>query len=404
MGFVSILRENLNRETWLPDIYKEFASISALSIAINRGAYLRYSKRRIYPNTYILLIGSSGTGKGVVIDDVVRSLIDEINSDLILGDSATPEALLDVLSQRSKGAILVDEATMVISKRDYMREMTDYLTYLYNAHKDHIVIRRRGKNKTYIIERPYLNLLLGVQPRIMHKLLNYYDIASGFLQRFYLVYATPEEEKPVQEDEETWDRAIQLLSDIHNFFRAYISETGTPLKMHLTDEAQIKVRDYIRKVEKEYKDEELPIFSRWRDLTLKLAIVYHIDNHSESITLRNIMLPSLINIDTKAVDRAISTMEVLRVQVEAIIQEILKSRDRRIYERFVRQLKRCDLLRLHDGWYILRRDLLRRTGYTIERARPYIRLLEEEGYITGMKIVDKKVLLKVDKTKLEGDA
>ena len=401
MGFLESLKANLDSETWLPELYKEFAGISALSIVMNRGAYLHYSKRRIYPNTYIMLIGSSGTGKGVTIDNVVRALIEEIDPELILGDSATPEALLDVLSKKSKGAILVDEATMIISKRDYMNEMSGYLTYLYNSHKDHIVIRRRGKDRNYIIEYAYLNLLLGVQPSIMHRIISFYDIASGFLQRFYLVYADAEEEKEVRDDDDTWEESIRLLREVYTFFNTYVTEMGAPLKMQLSGEAQVAIRDYIKKIDRLYRDEELPVFSRWRDLVLKLAILYHVNSLSENLAEKRITLPLMQDITLGSVLKAIETMEKLRKSVESIVEEVLKTQDRRISDRFERQIKKCEPLKMADGWYIYRRELLRRTGYTIEKAQPYIHLLEEEGYIENLKVEDKKVLFKIDKSKWE---
>jgi len=388
--FSEYVLQNLDVETWLPSLYKQFAWITILSTVINRGVYLKYSKRRIYPNTFTMLIGGSGTGKGVVIDDVVRSMLYDVDPDLLLPEYVTPESLLKYLSNRSRGIIATDEATTLLSTKEYMRDMSDYLTYLYNAHKEYIQIHRVKKSRTYMIERPYLNILIGVQPRVIKRIVNYYDIASGFLQRFYIVYAEPEKEKEVEEDKDSWDRATEIAKDIYNHF----SRLNEPVKMVLSSRAIHEVRRYIDRVEREYEDE---IFSRWRDLVLKLSIIMQVDKHSDNIG--DVDIEELEVIDIDVVKRAIRLMREIEGSARKVVEIVTSTRDGEIANRIKqvidRLIEKGKYIEDNGRRYVLRRDIMMYVRMRIDALEPYLKMLQEMDVLGERKLIGKKIAYEV---------
>jgi len=384
--FSDYIKRNLDMETWLPPLYKEFSWICMLATSLNRGVYLKYSKRKIYPNVFIMLIGGSGTGKGVVIDDTIKEMLEQIDVQLILPDYSTPEALLKVLSNNGKGIIAVDEASTLLSTREYMKDMSDYLTYLYNAHKEIIQISRAKNNKTYTISQPYLNIIMGVQPKLIKKIVNEYDIASGFLQRFFIVYSEAEKEKEVVNDDESWKMAYKILKRIYEYF----SNLAEPFQMMLSTSGLEEIRNYIDRVEREYDDE---IFSRWRDLLLKLCIIMQVDKYSEKIEEVDSEELEVIGLDV--VKRAIEMMQRLEDSAMKIVDEVRSTKDSEIMDKIKETVEKLiekgKYLELEGRKYILRRELLMNLRVKVEFLEPYLRTLQELDYFGEKKFIGKKI-------------
>lgn len=66
------IREFLSYTEGIPSpyIYRKWAAITALSGALERRAYLWTTKRLLFPNLFVLLVGPPGVGKSAAIEEV----------------------------------------------------------------------------------------------------------------------------------------------------------------------------------------------------------------------------------------------------------------------------------------------------------------------------------------------
>lgn len=378
MRFSELVKSFLDEATWLPPLFKEFAWISVLGVVINRGAYIDQSIVPIYPNVYVLFVGESGTGKGTVIDGFIRQVIEEVNYRLFLGDIITPERLLKEVADTPQGVIAVDEATNILSNKDYMENMSHYLTALYNSHREYVKIGR--VKKSYIIKRPYLNIILGVQPKMLKYIMNMRSIASGFLQRFFIVYESPQSPISVKKDMSKYDAIVEMAKDVYQIFEE------REVAMRFSDEAYKEMMRYLGSIE------QIGVFGRWNDLLSKLALIYHIDMLTEDSD-RDIQ-----EIGIDAMKEAIRMMERLEAKVEYVASQLSMTKDDEIImhlEEVIRELAKKRPIVIDGKTYIARRDLLRYSHMRLSRLKEYMVTLRELEIIGREVKIEKKVLLEL---------
>ena len=388
-NIIDALKHNLDVETWLPEPFKLLGSIVPIGILINRGLCTKLSKRYIYPNIYAMFVGSSGTGKGVIIDNVIREIVETIDRDLVLADTGTPEAILKRLSQKGQRTIMTDEATTVLSQREYMKDMSNYLTLLYNAHRNYITIDRVKNNRSYVIERPYLNVVLGVQPELLKKIVGFYDIAAGFMQRFFIVIGEAQRPKQTDDDLEGWEYVMKVASQIYNT----IGRLEDPIVAKIGD--PLEIIEYAREVQHKYDSK---LFSRWIDLTLKLCCILHVNNVACE-NMGELEISMFERIPNTVIDQAIGMMESFEKNMALVDEYLSKTRDTELIERYTKIVHRLidkDKYVVLDGRvYIYRRDILRYAGVTLSKAIPYLEMLRENDILGEVKTVNRKVLYHV---------
>ena len=301
--FIETLKNQLNDETWLSDIYKEFGSLAILSAVVNRRIFVKYSTSTYYPNLYLLFVGDSTSGKGTVINNVIEKKISELDNTLIMPKRFTPEGLFSELYEKlipdddnnddndnrdnnvvgeSKGFICNDELTSVVNKKDYMSDITGDLIELYSS--PHIYKKRLSK-KSFTLRNVFLSVILGVQPNNLPDILNKSNISSGFLSRFIIITHKPQKRKPVYHNKFTSGYVDIISEKLYNLFNTkiqyddkheYIYNLDNQLEMSIEPIAidyVFTISDILNKLQKNVST----YYNRVIDNIIKLSILYKID-------------------------------------------------------------------------------------------------------------------------------
>lgn len=179
-----------------PPQYHKWSAIATLSSFVSRRVWIDQGIFTIYPNMYIVLVGSPGGGKTTAMSigkKMVRAL--EIK---LAATSITKEALTKMMAEECKQTIPYGEDFLEYYHLSvFATELThflgnnaigmiDFLTTIY----DEDVYEVRTKNKgTDVLRGPYLTMLGCMTPDLTNSYLKQNIISGGFARRAIFVLA-----------------------------------------------------------------------------------------------------------------------------------------------------------------------------------------------------------------------
>lgn len=306
------LKESLN----YPIDYTATAILTAMATMIGTSAKVRVKGSWYeYPSIFTCLIGNAGANKTHPINTIFEPIksIDKFNHDNYsllykefekfeklnkkekAGQDApnfpmltkmvltnfTPEVLYKRLSENLRGCtVLSDElATFIENMNNYSKgdQIGVYLSFWSNQPT---TIDRIGNPIPLFINKPYLNLIGGLQPRMLASVFPIQKLNNGFFQRFLFAYPD-EAKKECISDNESNQRLLQCY---HKFIADYIR--NTPIS---ESEGQIDSKVYT------WTSEAKEYFYKWQksntDLvnenadSIKGEIISKYDNHFVRLSL-----------------------------------------------------------------------------------------------------------------------
>ena len=173
-----------------PDIYLKHIAYWTLSTAVKRGQFLEYGARRLYPNVWLTLIGKSSFYRKSTAMALGVRLIQQIDSKAIYPNEFSLEQLLEVLTYRPQGSFTVDEFSTFYGQfgRSYMGGASgiSLITELYDRFLPYV---RSLRDVEFRIDNPFINFVSATTLSSLENVIKVGDIRSGFLPRFYFVFA-----------------------------------------------------------------------------------------------------------------------------------------------------------------------------------------------------------------------
>jgi len=190
--FLNQYIDSISHVTDAPEIFILFSGIGLLSGVCNK-FYFHYP--RITPlNLYILLLAPSTFYRKSVTIDIATDYLNAVNPDLILPESFTSEALLEILQKQNRGLLTWRELIQVKEFQfgsEYNRGLPSLLTDLFDFKQR---IRRYTKREgEQIVESPILSILAAGISTWLVENLKKIDFQGGIWTRFLFI--------PVEEDE-----------------------------------------------------------------------------------------------------------------------------------------------------------------------------------------------------------
>lgn len=183
-----------------PRIFRQWAAISTLAGALERRVHVISAGKPLFPNLYVLLVGTPGVGKTQVIEHVndLWHVITELH---VAPHDVTKAALIDCLAQASSRRILgesqlleynsllvaADEFGVLVPSHDL--DFLSTLNRIFDNPPQHRQ-NRRGLQQQVDIVNPQLNIIGGVQPAYLANLLPEEAWGMGFMSRVIMIYSS----------------------------------------------------------------------------------------------------------------------------------------------------------------------------------------------------------------------
>lgn len=261
----------LDDTTWLPNTFKLASYISLMSFISRRAFHISYSLADYYPNTFVLLIGESGTGKGIALERFLKRIIYAIDNEVILPEFTTPEKLLHLLSNNSIRHWINDEISSLITQKKYMSDIVDILNYVYNSDREQIQISRMNKKSSFTIHNPTLSIAFGTQPNTLNKIMKYSNITSGFIPRFLVFYGKKQDIKDVKR--EGLRDIVMRVGKMYELSSAIIH----PIMVTHNKEFSTWLHNLINKIKKNMDEDTMLYYARINDHIYKIALLFTVD-------------------------------------------------------------------------------------------------------------------------------
>jgi len=190
-SFLNLYIDSISHITDAPEIFILFAGLGLLSAVCNK-FYFNYPRKTTL-NLYILLLAPSTFYRKSVMIDIVSDYLSEVDTELLLPDSFTSEALLHILSKHSRGLLAWRELIQVKEFQfgsDYNKSLPSLLTDLFDFKAQ---VRRWTKTDgETIINNPIISILAAGISTWLVQGLKQVDFQGGIWTRFLFV--------PVEED------------------------------------------------------------------------------------------------------------------------------------------------------------------------------------------------------------
>lgn len=191
-------------ETEAPRLFHRWCAVTAVGALLGRQCWLPFGHWTLYPNTYMMLMGSPGTRKGTAIM-IARRMMERQGYDRFSADRTSPERFLFDLLKRDADDDIEDllEMTLdsVVCERTIATdEFTDFtgtgnisfltmLAKLWDCHPEYEHPKLHGKSIR--VPNPTINILSGNTPQNFIVAFPPEAVGQGCMSRIILVHSDP---------------------------------------------------------------------------------------------------------------------------------------------------------------------------------------------------------------------
>lgn len=250
------------------------ALLVAAGMTIGRNAW-RESPQPLYPNFYLLLLGSTGDSRKSTVLWLLRELLDRVGVKFQnLAGVASVEGIYEALAvcEGTKAIIYNDEfrALLAVGKRQTTQNLLPRLNSLYYCPKRDSI--DRVKDSTVIIE-PFVSLVAATPKAYIDDLLGELEITGGFLNRFLIVSGSEQPPKPIVRapSAAAWESIAAPLREIGERFEI------SPTHFEMTREAERLWCEFYttwKNDRRGWQQKMTELTARCFEHVLKIAIVY----------------------------------------------------------------------------------------------------------------------------------
>jgi len=270
----------------IPDQYYIWTCLSMIAAAVGDRVYVeRIKGMPLYPNLYLILVGPSGSGKGIAFR-FMENFVAEIPIINYKRLRLTAEYMLDLMGKPSVNEntglrtlknprifLSMPEVSSYIRKGEHAETLIQLLTELYGGCGTFGDGTRMHGEVT--VENAMINWAAASTQEWLLKAMTPDAVLSGFFARAVTVY--PEQIRGKLDVKQGWDD-IKYPEDYHlvvEHIKARIMALTTvgPIELKLTDKARVVMRQWLSN--RIAPDDEflLPWWRRERELVAKIAMI-----------------------------------------------------------------------------------------------------------------------------------
>jgi hypothetical protein len=305
-GFIYLYHGYASPITEAPEIYHLFVGMSLIAAACGRNIYLPFGSQRIYPNVWVILVGTSSNLKKSTAINIGKTILTNVDPTVILPTEFSREALLELLQNKPRGLFCWNEFGGVLAQFElnYMAGTKEMMTDLFDCPMEH---RRILKKQEIIITEPCISIVSASTLEWLTSKVKEQDVRSGFLARFIYVPGRsrskllPFPPRPNLEDRTELIHQLKQIATV----KGEVSLTSDARKHY-----EVWYADSDRVLSQETDTERLsPFFSRLQTYAFKFAMIYQIsENRSLQIEEENMM-------------RACQLVQLLRRNVKELLED-----------------------------------------------------------------------------------
>lgn len=183
-----------------PPLFKKWAGISLLAGALERKVftYVAGYKSNLYPNLYTFFLAPPGIGK-TVMTSMVHDFFEQLDDHKLAPSAVSRGSLMDALHEAQRNVVSKDtgravsfNALMVVINElqvfipEYNPDFMSTITDIYDCKP--YGEKKRGKDLSYKMLAPQLNILAATTPANLQALLPENAYEHGFMTRVIMVY------------------------------------------------------------------------------------------------------------------------------------------------------------------------------------------------------------------------
>lgn len=287
-----------------PTIYHRWCCLSILSSFMGREVFFPFGHKPIYPNQYILLMGSPGARKSSAIS-IGKTVLEKAGYKTFAKERTSKERFFmdmvrRVLDDFEGGldddleALILDKPSeILIANGEFLdfigQGNMDFLTALTNLW-DNLAVYEHPKlhGKSVFINKPTLNILGGATVKGLGMMIPPEALGTGILSRLLLIHSEATSHKitfPGEIKEDASDNIVELLKKI---------KTDVKGKIDRTKEAE-NLLDKIYKTCPGQEDQRFADYASRRFTHLiKLAMIVAISNNKTTIEAEHALIANTV--------------------------------------------------------------------------------------------------------------
>jgi hypothetical protein len=394
----SFVSEYIDYMGHLSDGFSEYqlaGAITLLSTVINRRAYLDLNVGIIHPNVWFFILGVSTISRKTTACKQVEDLIEMVSRWMLLSYPGSVEAFIEDLEGvdrvahpdfKGHGLLIKDEAAGLLAnmQKTYMSDARDTFCHFYECRPFSRKLRsgQRKQKTSFILQEPYLNILLATTPDNFSELTNTLDLTSGWLLRFMFIWPTYERklrDKTARgtNDRERYNAVLKRLMALTKFFSDHTVEFNFSIAgQSFYNQWE---RDHVAQIQKSGIDDR-GAYDRLSVYALKLAMIYTVAKNDFIETLGCEARTYKVEIDDDCLYEACRQVDEFFLPTSRLVSEAVgRCEDKNHIEKILGTLKRA-------GGKLRRSQLLRRVHLKVKDFNEALGSLEEGGEVEEVSV------------------
>jgi hypothetical protein len=215
-----------------PAIFRKWAGISTIAGAMERKVWVRSYGMNLYPNLYVILVGTPAAGK-TVLSGMVQEFWGELSKHHMAPSSVSRASLIDALRDAERHVIvpkgpMVSFNSLLVASNElgvfltaYDNEFINTLTDLYDGRV--YSEKKRSKELNFKMDHPQLNLIASTTVSYLNNILPEGAWQQGFTSRTIFIYSSEFILRKlfIEGDEENEELKIKLVRDLQSIGNLY---------------------------------------------------------------------------------------------------------------------------------------------------------------------------------------
>lgn len=394
----SFISQYINYMGHLSDGFSEYqlaGAITLISTVINRRAFLDLNVGIIHPNVWVFILGVSTISRKTTACKQVEDLIEMVSRWMLLSYPGSVEAFIEDLEGDTRvthpdfkghGLLIKDEAAGLLAnmQKTYMSDARDTFCHFYECRPFSRKLRsgQRKQKTSFILEKPYLNMLLATTPDNFSELTNTLDLSSGWLLRFMFIWPTYERKlrdksARAQTDRERYNAVLKRLMALTKFF----AEHEVEFNFSIAGQSYYNQweRDHVARIQKSSMDDR-GAYDRLSVYALKLAMIFTVAKNDFIETLGYEAKTYKVEIDDDCLFEACRQVDEFFLPTSRLVSEAVgRCEDKNHIEKILGSLKRA-------GGKLRRSQLLRRVHLKVKDFNEALDSLEEGGEVEEVSV------------------